>query len=183
MARRSKLTKKTTEAICDAISIGATYEIAAGYGRVSQRVFYYWMDRGRKELERLETNPKALPDPDERKYMQFLQKVYEANNDAAISWLNVINNSAAVDPVWARYLLEQRFPKDYGQKGQKAAVSYNVDVSKLSDEQLVRIAQGEEPDVVFAASSDGGAGSETPLEDEPDTPDGDRGTGPTQSES
>lgn len=174
MARRSKLTKKTTEAICDAISIGATYEIAAGYARITQRTFYNWMERGRKESERLETNSEAEANPDERKYLQFFHKVFEANTDAAISWLNVISNTAAVDPVWARYLLEQRFPKDYGQKGQKAAVSYNVDVSKLTDEQLIRIAQGEEPDVVFAASSDGGTGDETPLEDEPDPPAGDR---------
>ena len=168
MARRSKLTKKTTEQICNAISIGATYEIAAGYGGVSQRVFYLWLERGRKEAERLETDPEAQPDPAERKYMQFLHKVYEANNDAAISWLNVINNSAAVDPVWARYLLEQRFPKDYGQKGKGATVTYNVDVAKLTDEQLVRISQGEDPEAVFSAPTEAGPQDVAEVSDEED---------------
>ena len=178
MARRSKLTKKTIEAICDAISIGATYEIAAGYGRISERLFYMWMDRGRKESERLEGDKDAVPDKNERKYLQFFQDVCNANHDAAITWLNVISNSAAVDPNWSRYLLEQRFPRHYGQKGKSAAVTYNVDVSKLTDEQLIRIAQGEEPDVVFAASSDGGVGDATPLKGDPDDSGDDSGPEP-----
>ncbi|MCP4083217.1 MAG: hypothetical protein GY743_23595 [Planctomycetaceae bacterium] len=148
--RRSKLTKKTTELICDAISIGAAYEIAAGYGGVSGSCFFKWMNRGRKESERLDADPDACPNPDERRYLQFFHKVYEANNLAAISWLNVINNSAAVDPVWARWLLEKRFAEHYGQaKG--ANITYNVDVGQLSDEQLLRLSKGEDPDAVFSA--------------------------------
>lgn len=37
---------------------------------------------------------------------------------------------------------------------QKAQVSYNVDVSELSNEQLERIIKGEDPEVVFSAPND-----------------------------
>ncbi len=166
MARRSKLTKKTTEAICDAITIGATYDMAAVWGGVTPRSFYSWMERGRKESDRLEGDSEAQVDPDERKYLQFLQKVLDSNVQAGIAWLNVINNSAAVDPVWARYLLEQRFPKDYGQKQQKAQISYNVDVAKLTDAQLLRISQGEDPEAVFSAPPEQTSQDLTQVEDE-----------------
>lgn len=172
MARRSKLTKKTTEAICDAITIGATYEIAAVWGGVTPRTFYYWMERGRKESDRLEQLEIDKPDeahksaPDEAKFFQFFHKVFQSNVEAGVGWLNVISNSAAVDPVWARYLLEQRFPKDYGQKHQKAQISYNVDVAKLTDEQLLRISQGEDPEAVFSAPTEQTTQDLTQAEDE-----------------
>jgi hypothetical protein len=67
-------------------------------------------------------------------------------------------------------MLEQRFPKDYGQKGkQGATVTYNVDVSKLTDEQLLRISQGEDPEVVFSAPTEQTTQDLTEAQDETET--------------
>lgn len=109
--RPSKLTKKVQEAICEAISIGATKEMAAQYARVSVSAVMHWLEYGREERERIEKG--APPDPAKRKFVYFLHAVDDAQSTAGIGWLQVVDKAATTDPDWAWRMLRQRFPEGF----------------------------------------------------------------------
>jgi hypothetical protein len=125
--RPLKLTKPVTERICDAISIGTPLTAAARYGGISYRTFLNWYQAGQTEFERLEEAEaqakKADPDPDQKKYLQFFHQVEEAKANGMISWANVLNNAARVDPKWAAYMLEKWDSQTYGQQAQRLEVT------------------------------------------------------------
>ncbi len=146
MARRSKLTKGTRDKICDALSIGATRELASRYARVSYRSMIYWLAAGREERESIEAgNP---PDPAKRRYLLFLHAVEDAEADAGISWLSVVDKAAQTDPNWAWRMLKQRFPDGFSDvtqtqvSGPKGGPIDYRDVTELSDAELALIAAG-----------------------------------------
>lgn len=109
-----KLTPAVRKQICDAISIGATQKMAAAYAKVSERVFYLWMERGQAEHERLEADPEAEVSPEEFEFLQLFQSVRHAKAVSGVTWIDILNQAAVKDPRWAQYLLEKRFPDDFG---------------------------------------------------------------------
>lgn len=92
MARPTKYAPDVVERICEAIRLGATYDLAAGYGGVSYETFRQWR----------EEKP------------AFLAAVKDAEAEGAIRWLRKIE--AAADEQWqaAAWKLERRYPQDYG---------------------------------------------------------------------
>jgi hypothetical protein len=94
--RPSKLTPDTQEAICKAIRLGATREIAASAGGVRTETINEWLRRSRK------------PDA-EAKYSAFSAAVKLAEADNALRALAIIE-SAAIDGSWqaAAWMLERR---------------------------------------------------------------------------
>jgi hypothetical protein len=115
MGRPTKLTPKTQERICQALRVGATYELAAQYGGISYEAFNLWRRRGEAELERAEKARKntAIRES-EAPYVQFLQATKDAESDAAIKWLAMIDKAAAETWQAAAWKLERRYPKSYG---------------------------------------------------------------------
>lgn len=113
--RPVKLTEKTIKDISDAISIGATQKMAAGYAGVTEKTFYNWRDEAEAEVERLK-DPEAKYDQKKRLFLLLLQSVSKAQANAGISWLNVVNNAAQTDPKWATWMLEKKFPVDFGKQ-------------------------------------------------------------------
>jgi len=116
MVRPTKLTPDTQKRICDALRIGATFELAAQYGGVSYEAFNNWRNRGAAELDRMERAIKHTdPLPDEAMYVQFLQATKAAEAESAIGWLAKIEKAAS-DGSWqaAAWKLERRYPNDYG---------------------------------------------------------------------
>jgi hypothetical protein len=93
MARPTKYTPDTVDRICEAISMGATYDLAAGYGGISYETFNTW--RSEKPA--------------------FSDAVKAAEAKAAVGWLTKIED-AAKDGAWqaAAWKLERRYPQDYG---------------------------------------------------------------------
>lgn len=93
MARRSKYTPETVKKITDAIQLGATYELAAGYGGISITTFHEWR------------NSKPA----------FSDAIKEAEGKASVQWLAKIEKAAA-DGAWqaAAWKLERRYPHAYG---------------------------------------------------------------------
>lgn len=123
MARPTKYTPDVVERICEAISMGATYELAAGYGGISYDTFNDWR----------------------QSKSQFSDLVKEAEGKAAVGWLKKIE-SAADDGAWqaAAWKLERRYPQDYGRTvvDQKHSGQVDHKVTTIAD---IRQALGVEP--------------------------------------
>lgn len=162
MARRGAktlLTAERLEQITTALSNGLTRETAAKYARVSYQTFYNWYTRGRAEFERLE---KKIPAKrgykiQESLYLNFFNQVEIAEADAIVEWQQVINRAARTDPVWAFKMLALR---DRGYRTVDVTATY--DLTKATDEQLERIANGEDPLTVMATTSQGDPRTATP---------------------
>lgn len=95
MARPTKYTEETAKKICDAIRIGATYELAAAYAGISADTFARWRANN----------------------AGFAEKLREAEGQGAIGWLAKIEK-AANDGDWrsAAWKLERRYPEQYGRQ-------------------------------------------------------------------
>ena len=98
MARKSKYTPETVAKIIEAIKMGATYELAAGYAGIHYDTFNEWMKH------------KA----------EFSEQVKSAEGVGAMIWLAKIERAAS-DGNWqaAAWKLERRYPHMYGKTVQQ----------------------------------------------------------------
>lgn len=113
--RKLKLTDTVTRDITAALSIGATIEIACAYAAVSPDSYYNWMRKAKEALAKLEADPDAKLTSNEKRYVQFFNKVEESQAWAAVGWLQVINESAERSPEWCKWLLKVRYPEGYSE--------------------------------------------------------------------
>lgn len=121
--RPSKLTPETQTRIVQAIRVGATYELAAQFGGIAYNTFNEWMKKGE--------------DAKAGRYRDFYEAVKEAEGDAAIKWLAVIDKAAADSWQAAAWKLERRYPNEYGRR----VVDQNV---KLDTEDVLIVNLGGE---------------------------------------
>lgn len=96
--RRSKYSPEVVARICQAIELGATYEMAASYGGITFDTFSAWRDR----------------------HPAFLEAVKDAEGRAVVKWLEKIEQAAS-EGTWqaAAWKLERRYPRDYGKTVQE----------------------------------------------------------------
>lgn len=90
--RRTKYTPETVDKITQAIRLGATYRLACDYAGISEETFSQWRN----------TKP------------EFSEAIHQAEGDAAIKWLALIEKHAVDLPQWAAWKLERRYPDMYG---------------------------------------------------------------------
>lgn len=102
MSRPTKLTPETQEKITDAVSIGATYELAAKYAGVTYETFNNWM--------------KAGAEAKSGQLFEFFHAVKKAEGAAAVGWLAVIEKAATETWQAAAWKLERRYPREYGRQ-------------------------------------------------------------------
>ena len=95
MARPSKYTAETLTRVEEALSQGATYQLASAYAGITYETFNTW--RG--------------------KFSEFSDAVKKAEARAAVGWLAQIER-AATEGSWqaAAWKLERRYPDDWGRK-------------------------------------------------------------------
>lgn len=109
--RPAKLTRTVQDKVCQAIRYGAHPKLAADYARIGESTLQLWLSEGRKERERLQSGEQ--PDPDKVPFLGFLTAVEEAEAEAGISWLEVIDRAASENPEWAWRMLKLRFPQGF----------------------------------------------------------------------
>ena len=153
MARPTKLNKKVISAITDALAIGSSYELAAIYAKVSYSCFQNWMKQGKDAQKKAESGDKLTLK--EHTFLKFLGQVEDASGEAGINWQTVVNKAAKTDPNMALQMLRLRF-SGYSDNPQ---VQYTapVDLNSLTNDQLQRIAAGENPADVIANPGASGA--------------------------
>ena len=91
------------EKLCQAILVGATYELAALYAGISADTFARW--RQRAATARPGTALARLRD-----------RLTEAEGQAALRWLAQIQAAASADWRAAAYMLERRYPEMYAKQ-------------------------------------------------------------------
>jgi len=149
MGNKTKLTPELIKNIAAALSNGITRETAARYARVSYQTFYNWRNRGKVEKERRDNGEK--PNKKEKLYLDFFNQIDEGETEAIMNWQDTVNKAARTDPVWAFKMLTLRDPKGYFQN--QVQYTAEIDLDKLTDEQLIRVANGENPADVIANPS------------------------------
>lgn len=92
--RKSKFTPETVDKLTQAIRLGATYQLACNYAGITYETFNQWR--------------KSKP--------EFSEAITQAEGDAAIKWLALVNKGAQDLPQWAAWMLERRYPEMYGKQ-------------------------------------------------------------------
>jgi hypothetical protein len=140
MGRRTKLTPETQDKICKAILAGNFFEVACEYAGIVAATGYQWIARG----EGREPNRKKT-----KLYVDFVDAVRKAEREAEVQL--VLKWRTTEDWHAIAEFLSRRFPDRWRAKTQQTNI--DIDVSKLDDRQLERIAAGEDPLAVVADKS------------------------------
>lgn len=103
-----------------ALQIGATYEDAARYGGISYNSLRNWLIRGEREIERRDAgkvNANAKLYKDEQKYVDFVERIRNAEGASVVGWLAKIE-AAIKEGQWqaAAWKLERRYPKAWAKR-------------------------------------------------------------------
>ena len=100
--RPTKLTPDVQEAIVDGINAGLTYRMSCARAGVTHATFYRWLEKG-------ETAKSGA-------FREFCDTVSRAKADSALRLVSQITLQAPTDWRAAAFLLERRFPDDYGKR-------------------------------------------------------------------
>jgi hypothetical protein len=100
--------------LCQAMLMGATYELAALYAGISADTFARWRQRAA-------TARPGTP------LVRLRDRLTEAEGQAALRWLAQIQAAAAEDWRAAAYMLERRYPEMYGKQVLEQCHSGEVD--------------------------------------------------------
>ncbi len=129
--RKTKYTPETVQKIVEALRVGATHDLALHYAGVGKSAFYQWM----------QDKP------------GFEAMVRQAEGEAAVSWLTVIEQAAAKNWQAAAWKLERRYPEMYGRtvqtQEQHGEVQHTLRIVYV-DDWRAKQAQLDEPTVVDA---------------------------------
>jgi len=145
------LTPELQERFIDALKTGGYIDDAAAYTGIGAATAFNWLDRGRKERERLTAFPDAKPDPVETPFVDFLEAVETARAATQLRAIAQIQKAAA-DGTWqaAAWYLERSAPGKWSRKDRTeitgdggGAVKVDIAVDEL-EKKIARIMQKRE---------------------------------------
>lgn len=123
MARRRIDRPVAMDKFVHAIGKGSTREIAAKYANISVDTAAAW----------------------EVRYPDYAERVKEAEGQAAVGWLEVIDEAAPKSWQAAAWKLERKYPNDYGQR---ARIDVNVTLRQAAEQLAAEL--GLDVDEVLA---------------------------------
>lgn len=123
--RPTKLTPKIQELICTAIEYGAPLATAAKYGGVHDDTVWNWRRAGEAIQARLDAGETIELTDDEAKYLDFFTAVEASNAKAMLFHLQNLTDLAHINPQNSMWMLERRWPDDFGRPQQKLDVTTN----------------------------------------------------------
>lgn len=153
--RKTDLTPEVQKRICDALKAGNTRRASAIYGGIAERTFYNWMERGTNPRMTKEANPYKEDEP----YVQFVQAVTRAEAECEV-W-HVANIKKQADHDWRASVewLKRRKSEDWTEKSTTTNNNVNIDLNDCTDDELRRIAAGEDIIAVLASTRGGNTGA------------------------
>jgi len=134
----TKLTPKLQKKFCDLVAEGNYYQPICGYCGITYACFREWMTRGEQDKN---TNQVTI-------YSKFFDAVACSNTIAEVNavqaWQKCLNNPEHPDWKAARDFLARRYPDRWSSKEERKCSGYlDINFSKLSDEELNKIAESE----------------------------------------
>lgn len=140
--RPTKFTPDVRTRIITAIRNGNTYEASANYGGICYSLLREWIVRGEQE---------QIGD-----FSDFVDAVKKAEAEAEVESVALIRRSAQ-EGQWqaAAWFLERRKPSEWGRRDRHevAQTNLNINWDDLTENELERIAAGEDPATVLASRS------------------------------
>jgi hypothetical protein len=111
------LNPELQDRIVELIRLGNYSEDAAGAVGIGRTTFFLWMARGKAEAERLKLIPDAKPIELETPYVEFMNAVEKARDEATARNVAIIQKSAS-NGTWqaAAWWLERTRQNTYGRK-------------------------------------------------------------------
>ena len=135
--RRDKLTDEVQEIVVQAISLGASYEIAAQYAGIRRETVWRWLKRGENERQ--------------GRFRTFANAVRAAEGKCAVQALAAIKSAAKDSWQAAAWLMERRYADQYGRTKldlktdgtikHEHSGSLGFDYSKYTNEELIALEQ------------------------------------------
>lgn len=109
------------------IVLGVPVSKAVGMVNLAESTFYHWMSRGMIERDRLATIPNSKPKPEEKIYLNFLESLTRARNEAIAKKVAVVS-SAASQGDWkaSAWWLERQVPEEFGRVDKQEVLSHSV---------------------------------------------------------
>lgn len=159
--RPSKLTPEVFNAVMQALRAGNYQEVAARYAGVAESTYWAWLDRGRKERERIEDD--VPPDPNEALYVDFLDEVEQARASAEVRMVGLIAQAAKNTWQAAAWYLERSKPNQWGRRdrheitgrdGQPVIVEHHTKVEVSIDRAAAILAALDESGVLEVEGED-----------------------------
>lgn len=120
------------ERFIQAISRGATYNLAAGYAGITYKTYREWIKRAESMFSLSEEDIDEHPD---KVYYNFHCLVKRTESLAALKWLEKIDDASLSHWQAAAWKLERRYPKEYGR--------VFMDKEKKADDNSVEKAKDE----------------------------------------
>lgn len=114
VGRIGNLTPEAQKLIVDRLEIGMLQEQAALSSGIPTATYYYWLKRGRNERDRLTADLYAPVDPNEEKYLEFLEAVERARAQAVARYVTKLHKIADKNVTAITWWLERALPKEYG---------------------------------------------------------------------
>lgn len=114
--RPLKLTKEVQENIVLMLKLGNYIEAAAPFAGVTKKSIYNWMERGRREEDRVNAAKGRKIRKAEKPFVDFLHAVEKAMAESEIRDVQVLYSAAKKDPKWAAWRLERKYPDRWGRK-------------------------------------------------------------------
>ena len=111
MGRSSKLTEEREKLILEEIRAGSYLPIVCQLAGISIDTYYNWMNRGKKELERVAQSPGRRVRRSERKYVNFYLNVLEAEAFSEDELIKLWRRAAPKDWRAAAEFLARRYPE------------------------------------------------------------------------
>jgi len=129
MSRPSKLTPDIQKRIGENITLGLTYKLAAESAGITYKTLNLWMTKGKNSTS--------------GEYYIFYKHILKCNADSAKALLERLNEAAVSNCQICMWILERRFPEDFGRRvyRQVNSLSENKNVNveiKVNDADEIR---------------------------------------------
>lgn len=112
--RPPKLNPEMIEHCRKALLRGVPHKTLGSLIGVSERTIYIWMNKGQEIVDEIESGELRRLNKKQKLYFQFFQTVKESDATFMQNQLTLIQSKARTDWKAASWLLERRFPDNFG---------------------------------------------------------------------
>jgi transposase len=130
------LDESVRKRILFALSKGASYKIACGFAGIATTTYYRWVELGSSIHD---MDPEYRKDHRHIEYYNFWRDVEAVKADAALKWLERIDDAAKFHWQAAAWKLERRYPDEYGRSDKPQGQDAESEAIKKAKDEVDRL--------------------------------------------